>query len=441
MFKVAVLVLNYNGRKYLESFLNEASFLRDESDADLVVVDNASADRSLDFVRDRFPWVIIIRNDSNYGWGEGYNQGIRQLLALGESYSHYLFINNDVYPTWDWWVKLKSAALTSPSEVGEIGCRTVFAQPFANEALVTASIPNALDIGVTAFADNHHTQVTKYKNDNEIIYKVCVVPYQHELPPFVQSHIQRDKPPPYRWYLAELRNSNGKRAVDVSIPIGMKLEKVSLNKKATCWVMLKEPGTPATTQQLKANENVLILRWISSNDELETLVQNSGLGINKRFEGFDFHSYEPIATPQNHDDIAGICGVCKLVTKESYDKVGGFDPRYFMYYEDLDFSLRLRNCGFKFKLEDKAVLAHDHAGSSGVGSLFFRTQVAWSLLYFHLVHAGIWRRIVTWFSFRLRAWRESHDYCYHKTRVHQIALQNFSSRIGGNYVFRTKYKK
>ena len=54
---------------------------------------------------------------------------------------------------------------------------------------------------------------------------------------------------------------------------------------------------------------------------------------------------------------------------------GGFDPRYFMYYEDLDLSWRLRLRGWKVVYVPTALVEHDHAASSGEWSPFFRFHV------------------------------------------------------------------
>ncbi len=61
-------------------------------------------------------------------------------------------------------------------------------------------------------------------------------------------------------------------------------------------------------------------------------------------------------------------GAALFVKKEVFKKVGLFDEKYYLYYEDLDFCLRVKNKGFKIIFSPKSILWHFNAGSSGSGS-------------------------------------------------------------------------
>lgn len=58
-------------------------------------------------------------------------------------------------------------------------------------------------------------------------------------------------------------------------------------------------------------------------------------------------------------------GACMLVKKEVFEKVGKFDERYFLYYEDSDFSMKVRKAGFKIEYVPTAFMWHKNAGSAG----------------------------------------------------------------------------
>ncbi|MCL5435093.1 MAG: glycosyltransferase family 2 protein [Patescibacteria group bacterium] len=58
-------------------------------------------------------------------------------------------------------------------------------------------------------------------------------------------------------------------------------------------------------------------------------------------------------------------GCCMMVKKEVFEKIGKFDERYFLYYEDNDFSQRAKKIGYKIEYAPKAVLWHKNAGSAG----------------------------------------------------------------------------
>lgn len=61
-------------------------------------------------------------------------------------------------------------------------------------------------------------------------------------------------------------------------------------------------------------------------------------------------------------------GACSLIKKEVIEKVGLFDEKYFLYYEDSDLSQRIIKAGFKILYQPKSIVWHNNAGASGSGS-------------------------------------------------------------------------
>ena len=74
-------------------------------------------------------------------------------------------------------------------------------------------------------------------------------------------------------------------------------------------------------------------------------------------------------------EVFYFCGAAALLRKAALEDVGLFDERYFMYYEDLDLSWRLRLHGWRVIYVPDAVVEHQHAASSGEWSPFFTFQV------------------------------------------------------------------
>lgn len=58
-------------------------------------------------------------------------------------------------------------------------------------------------------------------------------------------------------------------------------------------------------------------------------------------------------------------GCCMLIKKEVFEKVGLLDEKYFLYYEDSDFSIRVKKSGFKIFYTPKGIVWHKNAGSTG----------------------------------------------------------------------------
>ncbi len=96
MNKVAVVILNYNGQKFLEKFL--PTVISYSSDvAEVIVADNCSTDNSVEFMRENFPNVRLIINESNGGFSTGYNVALRQVEA-----EYYVLLNSDIEVTPNW---------------------------------------------------------------------------------------------------------------------------------------------------------------------------------------------------------------------------------------------------------------------------------------------------------------------------------------------------
>lgn len=109
---LGVVILNWNGMDVTPRCLD--SILRSSSPPDqIVVVDNASTDGSADHIRGRYPQVALIVNDSNLGFAEGNNVGIRYLLE--RAFDLVLLLNNDTVVDPDCLRELKRAAETQPA--------------------------------------------------------------------------------------------------------------------------------------------------------------------------------------------------------------------------------------------------------------------------------------------------------------------------------------
>ena len=83
-------------------------------------------------------------------------------------------------------------------------------------------------------------------------------------------------------------------------------------------------------------------------------------------------------------------GACFLIKKSVLEKVGFFDEKYFLYYEDSDLSMRVRNKGFKIFYVPKAVLWHKNAASAGgSGSLLQDYYITRNRLLFGMKYAPL----------------------------------------------------
>ena len=93
--KVAVVILNWNGRKFLEKFL--PSVIEYSIGAEVIIADNDSKDDSVAFLKEHYPSLRIIINKENGGYAKGYNDALKEIEA-----EYYVLLNSDIEVTPNW---------------------------------------------------------------------------------------------------------------------------------------------------------------------------------------------------------------------------------------------------------------------------------------------------------------------------------------------------
>jgi GT2 family glycosyltransferase len=107
MCDVAVVVLNLNGRPFLDDCL--ASLQQSSVSVEVVVADNGSTDDSVAYLRERYPHVRVVELGKNWGFAEGYN---RALAAVDTPWT--VLLNDDATLAPDWVERLLAVAAREP---------------------------------------------------------------------------------------------------------------------------------------------------------------------------------------------------------------------------------------------------------------------------------------------------------------------------------------
>jgi len=111
MKKIAIIIVNWNGEKYIKDCLES---LKNQSyrDFDIILVDNNSSDDSLE-VAESYEDIFVIRNKINYGFAKGNNIGIQR--ALKDGYKYVVLVNCDTEADKGWLKKLVERAEEDPT--------------------------------------------------------------------------------------------------------------------------------------------------------------------------------------------------------------------------------------------------------------------------------------------------------------------------------------
>ena len=106
---VAIVILNWNGKHYLQQFL--PSVMQSQyGNLRIIVADNASTDDSVDFLRKEFPSTEILQLDKNYGFAKGYNEALKRVEA-----DYFILLNSDVEVTPGWIEPVISYMVSHPN--------------------------------------------------------------------------------------------------------------------------------------------------------------------------------------------------------------------------------------------------------------------------------------------------------------------------------------
>ena len=119
-----VIIANWNGKEILRKCLTTFFANTKSQNCNVVVVDNASTDGSIEMLQQNFPQVQLIKNNANMGYSIANNQGIQ--LALDKDAKQVLLLNNDVEITDGKWLDKLTTVLESKHEIGIVGCKLLF---------------------------------------------------------------------------------------------------------------------------------------------------------------------------------------------------------------------------------------------------------------------------------------------------------------------------
>lgn len=104
MKEVTIVILNWNGKQHLETFLPALLKHTPRDLAEIVVADNGSEDDSRDFLLKEYPQIRLIELELNHGFSGGYNRAIEQVNT-----PYVLLLNSDIEVTEAWLEPMHSA--------------------------------------------------------------------------------------------------------------------------------------------------------------------------------------------------------------------------------------------------------------------------------------------------------------------------------------------
>jgi N-acetylglucosaminyl-diphospho-decaprenol L-rhamnosyltransferase len=108
------------------------------------------------------------------------------------------------------------------------------------------------------------------------------------------------------------------------------------------------------------------------------LIDSAGVVADHTLMGFDYRHGEPVSVLAGAADPLGPTGGAGLYRRSAWERVGGFDERIFLYYEDLDLALRIAAGGGRCRLAPGARALHAYSPGLGAASGAKYARTGWS---------------------------------------------------------------
>lgn len=341
-YNVSIILVNYNGRRYIDTLFESLCNLKhSDFSYEVVFVDNASDDDSVGYLischyEERLN-LHIVENKENLGFAGGNNVGVQ--VCNGE---YIAFLNNDTKVTESWLQNLYHFMINH-SDAVMVNSKLLFFYDFLSINFETK--------------DNIFMEKEVYINGDKYLIdnKFCTNMLYEENHLVCFGHTEIHLP------LLE-----GEKDYEFIFKLKQPLKKdeaISMGSSKVSKEGLTEVKILVSVKKVK--------------QEKYPLVQNAGSGINETFDGYDIgfckKDCEEFRRPY---EINNGCGASILMKREDFIKSGMFDKRFFMYYEDTDLSYRIKKVtGGKIWFCPNSVVRHIHTGSSTEWSPFFTYQV------------------------------------------------------------------
>lgn len=373
--EVTVIVLNWNGRRFLGQCLTALMQTTYPGDRfKVILADNASTDGSPAWVRERFPTIQVLDNGANLGFGAGNNRAI-----IASDFPFVALLNSDTAVQSDWLLNLLRP-LQAEQQVGATTAKLLYMADYLPLSLCSETfVPNT----ETDSADTRTLGVQVYgalvsgdgsQGDRE-------------------ARLLAGFSGPERDACGRLLQWTDGKA-EIGVPVGnwatqdQLLELTLAGQRPdsrAVRVSLTCAGQTLYQGAVQAEpKRILIALPASLQHHARPLLQSAGSCILPDGSGRDRgalvnngHAY-PIWEDgrfDSADEVFHFNGAACLLRRDMLDAIGLFDERFFMYYEDMDLAWRARSQGWKIRYVPQAIVRHVHSGSAGEWSPLFTYNV------------------------------------------------------------------
>lgn len=430
---VSIIIVNFNGKHLLRDCLSsllEISYPKDRFE--VIVVDNNSNDDSVSYIKTSFPWVKLILSDVNCGFAGGNDLGLSH--AIGE---YIVLLNSDTKVDPLWLQEMVNVAFEK--NVGIVNSKLYYWIPFLELTIQSSILPRADIVGNTDFSPlgvllediltnkTHLNQLIWYgsgfyeKKKGEITLR-----WTRDTAKVLLPYELTETPNEYKLTIHGYPIDKPCKA-EISIFIGTKKvisDEIYSRQVKEYKICIPPDEAEKHFVWMVQNAGNIVLKDGNGKDRGSVVLKKKG-------ESIEFYERDSELF-NKQSKLLAFCGASCLIKRKVIDTVGFLDTDYFMYYEDVDLSLRAWTAGYDIVYAPKSIVYHRHkATSKGQhdASMIYHLEknyMALLLTYFPIMTIGIQytriflRFILTYFK---------------------MLAYEYSDNISGYEEWRTKYQK
>lgn len=384
----SVIIVNFNGKYYLEECLYSLLKLDFPKDNyEIIVVDNNSTDTSVAFVKINFPEIKIIESKDNLGFSGGCNLGVS--YANGK---YIVFLNTDtkVDPKW---LTFLVKRIESDKNIAAVNSKIYLYYPF---------IP--LTIHSDVYMRSEFTNSINFQPVGILLENIIMKDgrLQNLVRYSTGFYNKENETIPVRWTKgdATLLLPHDPHNEKMQFTITIRSEKSNSDLKTKVTVKLGDKILiEDNLRSFEIKQYSISLKLSEIKKYFLYAIQNSGVVVFKNGFGRDRGAVVETNHTQFYEldskffnkpcEVISFCGGSAILRKDLFIKEGLFDPSFFMYYEDVDLSLKFQRKGLKVFYEPKSIVYHIHAGTSEEWSPLFTFNVEKNRLAVILKHFPI----------------------------------------------------
>ncbi|WP_158683450.1 glycosyltransferase [Burkholderia sp. BE12] len=375
---VSLIVVNFNGLRFLPGLLRSLT-QTDYPRYEIILVDNASSDASIDYVAEHFPSVRIVKSSRNLGFAGGNNLGMQ--AANGDLIG---LINNDTEVDPKWLRELVTALVRDP-KVWATGSKLVFFRKYV-EVVVKSDVFKPSEKGLSP--DQRELGLLLDENSAFVGCDYRKTVFASGFWGSEQLAGRR-----VRWTSGEARLLLPVMPVaDSDDEYQLSLIVSGMEAGAGTSFSVELAGTQIGHGLLSSefDEHLLrIPRALVSGASFD-LLNNTGTRLSESGDASDRGIYEPDRGQYDQEeDAEALCGAAMLIKRTALERAGLFDSRFFMYYEDADLCWRIRRAGGVLRYVPTSVVRHIHTGSSVEWSPMFIYYVSRNHVLIRFKHASL----------------------------------------------------